>query len=120
MRTETTESATSRIDVSDLSQTTVFELLADERRRYALHHLSRAVGAVELADLAEQIALREGDTSPDRRDRVLAGLYHRHLPKLTDAGVVAYDPERETVELRDAADRLAPHLELSAVDDLRT
>ena len=118
MRTETTEPAASSIDTTELSATTLFELLADDRRRYALHYLSRKVGAVDLSELAEQIALQEGEPTRDHYDRVLTGLYHRHLPRLTDAGVVRYDPERETVELRDEEERLAPYLKLSVADDL--
>lgn len=119
MRTESTESATSSIDTAELSPTAIFELLADDRRRYALHHLSRTVGAVPLGELAEQIALHEGDPTRDRYDRILTGLYHVHLPKLTDAGIVRYDSDRETVALRDEGDRLGPYLKLSVAEDLQ-
>ena len=119
MRTETTEPATSSIDASELSPTTIFDLLADDRRRYALHYLSRKVGAVPLAELAEALALHEGDPSRDSYDRILTGLYHSHVPKLSDAGAVRYDPERETVALRDDDERLAPYLKLSVEDDLQ-
>lgn len=118
MRTETTKPAASNIDTTELSPTTLFELLADERRRYALHYLSRKVGAVDLSELAEQIALWEGEPTRDRYDRVLTGLYHHHLPKLTDVGVVRYDDECETVELREG-DQLAPYLKLSVADDVQ-
>lgn len=119
MRSETTDARTPGIDATDLSPATVFDLLADDRRRYALHYLSATVGAVALADLAEQVVLSEGDATEDRYERVLTDLYHRHLPRLDDAGVARYDPERETVELLDAAGRLAPFLKLVSADDVR-
>lgn len=119
MRTETTDPATSSIDTAELSPTAIFDLLADDRRRYALHYLSRKVGAVPLGELAEQIALHEGDPTRDRYDRILTGLYHCHLLKLTDAGIVRYDPDRKTVALRDEDERLAPYLKLSVADDLQ-
>ncbi|PSQ45111.1 hypothetical protein BRD15_12510 [Halobacteriales archaeon SW_6_65_15] len=119
MRTETTDPATSSIDTAELSPTAIFDLLADDRRRYALHYLSRKVGAVPLGELAEQIAVHEGDPTRDRYDRILTGLYHNHLPKLSDSGVVRYDPERETVALRDEDEQLAPYLKLSVADDLQ-
>lgn len=119
MRSETTEPPVPGIDATDLAPAAVFDLLADDRRRYALHYLSTAVGAVELADLAEQVTLREGDATEDRYERVRTDLYHHHVPRLADAGVARYDPDRETVALRDAADRLAPFLKLVAADDVR-
>lgn len=120
MRTETREPVASEPDSFDLPPATVFDLLADDRRRYALHYLSRKVGAVQLDDLAEQIALWEGDPSRDRYERILTDLCHRHLPRLTDAGVVRFDADRETVESRPAADAVAPFLELAGADDLRS
>lgn len=119
MRSETRELGTPGIDDYELSPSDVFGLLTDERRRYALHYLSTSVGAVSLDDLAEQIALWEGTPSKNRYERILTDLYHRHLPRLTDAGVARYDPERETVELLDAADRVSPFLKLVERDDVR-
>lgn len=95
---------------------TIHSLLADDRRRYAMYYLTRRVGAVTIGDLAEQIALGEGDLSRDRYERIVTGLYHIHLPKLAAAGVVQYDLEEETVNRRPAADALAPYLTLSYPD----
>ena len=119
MRSDVRKSTASGTDASDLSPTTVFQLLTDDRRRYALHYLSQKVGAVPLGELAEQIALWEGDPTRDRYDRVLTGLSHVHLPRLTDAGVVRYDPVRETVELLEAAETVRPFLKLTVQDDLQ-
>lgn len=119
MRSETREPGTPGIDDYELSPSAVFGLLTDERRRYALHYLSTSVGAVALDDLAEQIALWEGTPTKNRYERVLTDLYHHHLPRLTDAGVARYDPERETLELLDAADRVSPFLKLVERDDVQ-
>lgn len=120
MRSETREPVATGSDSVDLPPAAVFDLLTDDRRRYALHYLSRKVGAVPLGDLAEQVALWEGDTSWDRYERVLTDLYHTHLPRLTDADVVRFDADRETVELRPSADGLAPFLKLVAADDIQS
>ena len=40
-------------------------------------------------------------------------LYHRHVQKLEDHGVVAYDQDRDIVTLTDLAEELAPFLELA-------
>jgi DNA-binding transcriptional ArsR family regulator len=119
MRTETTKSITQSTDATDLSPTAIFGLLADDHRLHALDYLSRRVGAVSFEELADRLAVREGDDSDDRRDRIRASLVHHHLPRLADTGVVRYDPERGTVELRDASDRLRPYLQLAAADEAR-
>jgi hypothetical protein len=118
MKTETTEIDEFSID-EDISATTIFDLFSDRRRRYALHYLSGQVGAVELSDLADQVVLWEGDLSSDRFERVCTGLYHVHIPRLEDAGVVRYDATRETVELTGAADKLESYLQLAVADDIR-
>lgn len=118
MRSESKKSTTTSTDDS-LSSTDIFELLTNERRRYALHYLSQRVGAVHLGELAEHIAVQEGDPTRDRYERILTGLVHTHLPKLTDAGVVRYDPGRETLKRRESADQLAPFLRLAEADDVR-
>ncbi|NHN57790.1 MULTISPECIES: hypothetical protein [Halorussus] len=119
MNTETRDSITQGTDATDLSPTAIFGLLADARRRRALRYLSRTVGATDLDDLAAELALREGEASASRRDRIRASLFHVHLPKLRDAGVVRYDAERGTVERRSRRDQLEPYLSLAAADEAR-
>ena len=115
MKTKTPDlPGSGRIDESDLSHNTLFDVLADSRRRYALYYLSRKVGAVALTDLTEQIAMWEEALTRDRCERILTGLHHIHLPKLVDAGLVRYDVERETIELLATADQMNPYLDLVA------
>lgn len=117
MKTDTSDVKTPG-NTKTLPATTVFELLLDQRRRYALHYLSQRVGAVTIVELAEQIALWEGNPTSDRVERICTGLLHRHLPKLVDTHVVRYDPNAETVELRPMAANLESYLELAMLDDL--
>lgn len=69
----------------------LMKVLANERRRQTLRALWDADGAVSLADIADEIARRErasaGD-APGDSERVQIALYHVHLPKLADAGLV--------------------------------
>lgn len=75
-----------------LSADTTFSLLADGQRRRVLAYLSEMQGeTADVGDLAEHVA-----DEVDRR-RALTALYHVHLPKLADAGVVEYDRRSETV-----------------------
>lgn len=114
MKTDTTETAAAS---DDLPNDVLFDVLADRRRRYLLHYLSGRVGAVDVCDAAEQIALWEDDDSNEQYERVLTGLLHHHVPVLSDAGLVRYDPILETVTLRRAADQAAPYLKLATPGD---
>lgn len=93
------------------SSSTLFELLAHERRRYTLQYAHQHTGAVGFDELAAQIVHweRENTTAvghvnhEDHHERVVASLYHMHLPKLADAGVVDHDADRGTVRSRSNA-----------------
>ena len=119
MKTTTPETASRSTAPAAPTPTTLFELLANDRRRYVLHYLSQMIGAVSLDDLIEQVARWEDDPTRDRRERILTDLHHTHLPKLTDAGVVRYDLEQETVELLATANALRDHLQLVTATDLQ-
>lgn len=116
MKTETTNPSTDTGRPA-LSPSAIFPLLADEQRRYTMHYLAGKVGAVAIGEVAEGIALHEGDLSRDRFERIVTGLYHVHLPRLSESGVVEYDLDAETVERLPAADRLTPYLDLAARDE---
>ena len=103
----------------DLSATRIFSLLSSTRRRYALHYLFQKVGAVSLGELAEQIAIWEGNLTRDQYERIYVSLLHVHVPKFEDADVVRYHHGDETVELTDTARFLRPHLDLTVDEDLQ-
>ncbi|QLH78312.1 hypothetical protein HZS55_13785 [Halosimplex rubrum] len=102
---------------SDLSATTIFELLTNERRQRALQYLTQAVGAVPISDLADQLTLWEGEHTREQYERVCTSLVHVHLPKMVDAGVVEYDPACETVNSQEAIEQITPYLELAGHSD---
>ena len=82
------------------------DLLAAERRRYALEALSGREAAMVVDDLAAVVRARETDTAvddvgEDERRRVRDDIFEHHLPKLTATDVVRYDSMLGTVELRD-------------------
>ncbi|WP_458188072.1 DUF7344 domain-containing protein [Haladaptatus sp. NG-WS-4] len=106
-----------------LSRDMVFDVLKNQRRRYALHYLKQAEESVQLSDLAEQVAAWENDITVDaisaaERKRVYTALYQSHLPKLDDAGIVDYNQNRGIVELAAAAEQLDPYLETNTRDDI--
>lgn len=89
---------------------TVFDILSNQRRRYALKCLSEH-NSLALADLAEEVTRRELDTPisdiPEEDVlRVYTSLWHSHIPKLAESDVVAYNQERDLVCLGENADRV--------------
>lgn len=79
----------------------VLELLAENRRRYALYYLADRDAAVSVDDLANGVARMEADDEPsdERRDRVEVALTHTHLPTIERTEFVDYDQTDGTVEL---------------------
>ena len=108
---ETVEAPDDAGSDGDFSSDVLYGLLADKRRRYALHYLKQRREPVAVRDLAEQVAAWENGKAVDgltskERKRVYIALYQSHLPTLDKEGVVEYDADRGTVALSPAmADR---------------
>ena len=93
----------------DLSETGAaeercFEALANESRRTILSALCEAGTPLSLAELAVELAQTDagpteigGDSDPIKRYEI--ELYHRHVPKLADTGLVEFDQDRRVVSL---------------------
>lgn len=91
-----------------LPQETVFELLSNQRRRYALEVLRAADGPLLVTDLATRVAVREGGVDAEaldssRHQSVRISLYQSHLPRLDESGLLTYDRDEGVVELASAA-----------------
>lgn len=71
---------------------------AHEVRMRTVAALADAGTALSVSDLALELDGADGpdDVDADRLRRLRIGLYHRHLPKLAAAGVVDFDPERQS------------------------
>lgn len=79
----------------------VLDVLTNQRRRYALYYLQEETTAT-LREISQQVAAWEhqsdGLVGADLpTEAVYTEFYHQHLPKLTDANVVDYDPREELV-----------------------
>ena len=89
---------------TELSENELFDVLANQRRRFAVHLLKReADDSIAIGDMAEQIAAWENgiDTAEitgNERKRVYTALQQSHLPKMDDAGVVEFNKDRGVVE----------------------
>ncbi len=81
---------------------TAFELLANSRRRLFIQVMRTFGETVTLPDAAEAVAAREtgrsvAELSAERIARVYISLYHDHLPRLVEHGLLEYDQERDLV-----------------------
>lgn len=105
-----------------LSLDVVHDLLAARRRRYVLYSLYLYATPVRLPDVADRVAeLEDGppvEELTEERTRTYLDLYHTHVPKLADAGVVSYSQSGDEVELASTVSQLRPYLELTAESDL--
>lgn len=87
-----------RLAADDRSPEGTFGLLANRRRSRLVSALACREPAVSLRALASAVADRESSTPTDSLEREVAiSLHHVHLPRLSDADVVDYDPETRTV-----------------------
>ncbi|PSP76174.1 hypothetical protein BRC81_13565 [Halobacteriales archaeon QS_1_68_20] len=102
------------MDGDQLSLDTVFDLLSHSRRRHALAVLGNYDEPMTLADLADEVAVRQHEASLDEISAeevadIYFRLYHKDVPKLTAADVVAYDQERDLVAADDNLDQCLEH-----------
>ncbi|WP_123619707.1 hypothetical protein [Halorubrum sp. CSM-61] len=89
---------------TDISEDELFDVLANQRRRFAVHLLKGEENdQVAIGDMAEQIAAWENgietaEITGNERKRVYTALQQSHLPKMDDAGVVEFNKDRGVVE----------------------
>lgn len=89
----------------------LFDILSSRRRRYILQCLREHGPQVSLPDLADEVSVQTYDcpiTDVPEEDvlEIYVSLYHRHIPKLADAGIVDYEQERDLVRLAENADQV--------------
>lgn len=98
MTQATTEIADEFAEAAELTESEWHRLLANERRRLVLDVLADRTTPVTLDDLAAAVAAREeGLDAADAVESVKLTLYHAHLPKLADLGVLGFDPDSHRI-----------------------
>jgi hypothetical protein len=110
----------------------LLDLVGNRRRRRLLSLLWEEDGAWTVEELATRLATAESDaateTPPEERlEAVRIELYHTHLPKLAELGVVEYDRSEESPrvarsddgQVRAAVDRTLASLDHVAADPWR-
>lgn len=110
---------------SPAAVTDAFTTLADPLRRYVLYYLAEQEAPVAFDRLATQAAAWRADSTPDAVDdatlaEIRTALYHVHLPKLADLGVITYRDDPGVITLTDETDSLEPFLDPARPADLGT
>ncbi|NKE35787.1 hypothetical protein GWG54_08130 [Natronococcus sp. JC468] len=93
----------------------VYEALGHPRRRYLCYTLLEDT-EWSLTDLATKLAAWENDrpeheVTARQRERAYVSLYHAHVPKLVDEGVITFDDASETIAAAENAAQVLAALE---------
>ncbi|WP_232702435.1 DUF7344 domain-containing protein [Halobacterium wangiae] len=104
----------------DVDTDALMDVLSHARRRFVVACLAEYETPLTLPDVADELAVWEYDARitevpADAVAAIHADLYHTHVPKMADAGVVDYNPERELVALAEPSRELATYVELPSV-----
>lgn len=95
----------------ELTSDEIFDVLSNQRRRYALSYLQQNGSSAAIGTIATQVAAWESDKSreavtTDERKRVYTSLQQFHLPKLDEKCIVDFDERAGVVELDEAAEEI--------------
>lgn len=98
--TMTTDSLDDRFETESANR--VLDALSVERNRIVVQYFrERGTDVASLSDLARYVVEARSRTDDRSVDRTAVALHHGGLPKLTDAGLLEYDPRSETARRRD-------------------
>ena len=101
---------------------TVLDVCEHEHRRIVLAALADQQQSLSIDDLTNAIVKHNHHTPPTEAadetvTQIQTSLHHVHLPKLSEAGLIQYDSERQVVEPTARIDREKSHLSaILAVD----
>ncbi|WP_135365299.1 DUF7344 domain-containing protein [Halosimplex halophilum] len=99
---------------TNLDADTVIDLCRDRDRRIVLAVLADRGQPETLDALAEAVVEHNDDIATGPSDetvaRIKTSLYHCHVPKLVDAGLVTFDADRKLVEPNEGIERIERHL----------
>lgn len=103
---------------TDLSKDDLFDVLANQRRRFVVHLLKTGEERrVPIGEMAEQVAAWENgidtvEISSKQRKCVYTALQQSHLPKLDETGLVEFNRNRGTVEPTETLNNVDVYLDI--------
>jgi hypothetical protein len=103
-----------------LSQSDIFGVLQNDRRRHVLEIL-RKQGNQSIRSLSEEIArLESGEEDPKStiRKSIYVSLLQTHIPKMESLGVINYNRENDFIELLPAANNFDIYMETVKEGDI--
>lgn len=103
------------IDRTVLELDHVFGVLDHPRRRYLLYALSMddqwTIGELATKLTAWERDIDETAVTEEQRDRMYVSIYHAHVPRLVDHGVIEFDETAGTISRGDHAEQVFAVLE---------
>lgn len=101
--------------VSQLDFDAVLDLCSKKHRRIVLAVLAEQQRSLTVDDLTKAIVKHNHHTpltkvSSETITQIKISLYHCHIPKLADAGLIEFDADRELVEPNEACEQIEPDL----------
>lgn len=101
---------------------TILDVCGHKHRRIVLAALANQQQSLSIDDLTNAIIkhnhpLPRTEIDDETANRIYLCLYHVHVPKLAEAGVIHYDPERNVAELTVQARRESSHLSAILAQD---
>lgn len=95
----------------DFDADVLFDALSESRRRFVLSCLQEYATPMALGDIADELAVREHevaitDIPAEEVTSIYISLYHCHIPKMADLGIVEYSQDRDAVTLTEKGSEL--------------
>jgi hypothetical protein len=103
------DALTAALNDTSLSVEDLSEAVADPTRRQVLRHLDDCEFMMPLADIAREVAARDGEgssTGTDDPRRSKVRLHHHHVTKLADIGLIDYDARSRMLALTPDGERV--------------
>lgn len=92
----------------DVDVDALFDVLSNPRRRFVLAYLDESSNPLPLRDIAYQLATWEYDEEVPSDDvkSIYVSLFHVHIPKMAEVGLIEYSEERDAVTLVEDCDAI--------------
>ncbi|WP_435099666.1 DUF7344 domain-containing protein [Halorubrum sp. N11] len=88
---------------------TIYAALANSDRRDLLRYL-KTVQVTQIEDVVQQLLKRESGSAEEESDAMMIKLYHKHLPKVEEAGLLTWNSQQNQITLTALGSQLPAEL----------